>query len=350
MTEAWEAKERPKTAEHLLSAAGVLWNKVKDELKEKPGDGEKPYADSAPVPPEELRKVAKWFQQTVTKFGASAAVADGPGDPALKPVAEEVVKSFTAAQGTLLSMRRGAGPSMCQELVDVGSGLAETTNQLGAAVGTPNMAVCAGKALDRCKHLERISTQNRAATRRRLLTSLALLRDANRELSEALNLDAKSRGATSGVVSETDDDLADDLGDYDQELEPEERRIVEATVKVVRTLEEILKKASTACMPSSPSSSTGVSGAAPPSIEDLEAAVKHAALASGAVDGLAAHALGGLDVGAFSKSLKELRDATTALAGPFPHTADSDIGLHDTLDALQAALDDISKTAEFQDG
>lgn len=302
-------------------------------------DTDKAYADSAIVPPEELKKVAKWFQQSVTKFGASAAVAEGPKDPALKPIAEEVVKAFTASQGTLLSLRRGAGPSLCQELADVGRGLAECTDQLGAAVGTPNMAVSAGKALDRAKHLERISTSNRAATRRLLLMSLAQLRDAGRELSEALNVDAKSRGATSGV-QESDDDL-DDLGELDQELEPEERRVVEVTVNVIHALEEILKKASTLCMPSSPSSAPAAPAPPTASIAELEAAARHAALAAGAVDGLAAHALGGLDVTAFSKSLKELREATTVLAGCFPQAADSTTDLSEALDAVQAAMDDI---------
>merc|ERR550532_893709 len=103
----------------------------------------------------------------------------------------------------------------------------------------------------------------------------------------------------------------------------------------------MLKQASMACVPSSPSSSpSGSASSAPsasPSIDELEAAAKYAALASSAVDGLAAHALGGLDVAAFSKSLGELRVAITELAGPFPQASTTDIAF--AFDAVQAAMD-----------
>lgn len=325
------AQARP---EHLLIEATHVWDGIKAELKETQG-GDKPLADGAIVPPEELRKVAKWLQQSVTKFGASAAVADGPKDPALQSVSQEVVKSFTAAAGTLLSLHRGAGPCLREELLDVGEGLAQTMDQLGAAVGTPNMAVSAGKVLDRIKHLERISLHNRAATRRRLLMSLAQVRDAGRELSEALKKDFDAKSGHASGVAESDDDLDDDIGDFDQELEPEERRVVEAVVNVITALEDILTKASVACMPAASGS--------PVSIPELEAAAKNATLAAHAVDGLAAHALGGLDVKAFSTSLKELKEATPSLFGSFSQAHATD--LNTTLDAVQVALGKCATTS-----
>ncbi|CAE8705568.1 unnamed protein product [Polarella glacialis] len=149
--------------DHLLAAALRVWGDIRGELKVHEGEA---LQNGILLPAEDLKKVVKWLQQTVTKFGASAAVADGEDrDKMLQPIAQEVIKSFTAAVGTLLSMRRGAGPSLVKELQVVGGSLAEAIDALGASVGSPSMATHAGKALERVKHLEKMSVQNRAAVR-----------------------------------------------------------------------------------------------------------------------------------------------------------------------------------------
>lgn len=300
---------------NILSAVARVWADIKGELEESKG-GEKveDLAETSQVSADELKKIAKWLQHVVTKFSASAAVADGPKDPALKAVAEEVVKAFTAAAGTLLSLRRGAGPSMRAELRDIGAGLAKAADSLGAAVGTAGMAACAGQVLDRVKHFERTPTTNHAAIRRRILKSLSQLRDASKELSAALETEEKDE--------EEDACDFDDFGD--EELSEEERRVVEAVSAACGHVEDILKQASTACTPS------GSAGLA-----ELEAVVLGASAAQGAIDGLAAHAQGGLEVEACAGCLRELREAAKALTA-FAAEAEE---LTAAMDEIQAALD-----------
>jgi len=315
--------------EHLLSATGRVWNDIKGELDDKSEAEEGEPAESAPVSTDELKKITKWLQHAVTKFSASAAVCDGPKDPALKSMSEELVKAFTAALGTLLSIRRGAGPSLRRELRDVAGGLAKAADSLGSAVGTPGMAVCAGQALDRVKHFERVSGSNRAATRRKILTSLTQLRDASKELKEAL----QEKGSEAGGDSDDDLDLADSMCGED-ELEPEERVVMDAVAVAVAILEGLLKQASAVCMPAQSS------GAEPTPLPALEAVAACAGKAQSAVDGLAAHGLGGMDVKAFGVSLGELRAAAAGLEGA-PFVRESAEKLKGAVDMVQEALDKV---------
>jgi hypothetical protein len=286
-------------ANHMLSAAARVWQDVGADLrtaKVSAADA----ADGVLVPKEELEKVGKWLTHVVTKFGASASVADGPDrDKALRPIAEEVIKAFTAAIGTLLALRKGAGPCLLSELQDVGGGLAAAVDILGTAVSTPGgdaVSVCAGKVLDRNVHFKKMSTQNRAAVRRRILRTLTQLRDAGRELRETIS-------ASNGAGDEDDEapNKFDDFDDLDdEELEPEERAVLEAIVAVIDALEAVLKEVSQNCVPG---------GAA--ALIDLEAAVVYAVSCADSIDSMAASACGGLEVEPLRKDIKTLR-ATAA--------------------------------------
>lgn len=299
---------------HPLAAVGAIWKGRQEEIKAgEPQDG-------CLVQPEELKKVAKWLQQTVTKFSASAAVSEGPSDGAVVAAGEEVVRAFTAAAEVLVCLTRGAGTCLLAEVRDIGSTLAGTLEELGAAVGTPSMALSAGKVLDRVKHLERMSSHNRAAIRRCLLRSLAQVLDAQRELQQSVR---------TGAGEQSDD--PDDFMASDPEFEPGERELVEAIVAAVEVLLDVLKEASQQCVPQTPSGSGG--GTVP--LETLEASAVHADRVSQAVDGLAVHAVGGLDAPAFRTSLAELRAAAAGFQGWLKASGAS---LTAALDSVEAAL------------
>jgi len=294
--------------DHLLVAAPRMWSEMRAEFDEaRTADvGAAEESTASGTPPDELKKVAKWLEQTVTKLGACAAVATDIKKE-LQSTAEEVIKAFTATLGTLLSLRRGASASLLTELRTAGADLAGALGVLGEALGTPAMAVSAGKVLDRVKVIERTSTNNRAAIRRRILVGLSQIRDAHRELSDALSGDDRPCGES---------DEEDEIGGIEEMLEPGERRIVEALVAVGTSLSEALAQASQSCMPS------GGPGGASISVDELEAAASGAGKAAEAMDGLAAHAMGGLEVDAFSASFEEfcaavavLCSAATAVSG-----------------------------------
>lgn len=307
---------------HLFAAAQRLWLEMRNEFKEPCPDSE--LAEGVAVQSEELKKVGKWIQHGVTKFGASASVAEGEErDKGLKPIADEVIKSFTAAIGTLLSLKRGAGATLIAELHATGAGLASALDALGKAVGTSDMATCAGKVLAQVKTLERTSMHNRMAIRRRLLQNLSQLRDAQRELQESLDSDDQG--------GDDDDDDDDDFFDSpDAALEPAERVLVEALVKLAGSCVDVLAKVSTACGPSKED------GLTPAGISALEVAVMHSTVAAGAMDGLAVAANGGLDPDEFSKSLAEMDTPVTGLLA-FPVVGE-DSGLRKVFSAVDAAF------------
>lgn len=308
-----------KPKEHLLSAALRVWADIRTELDEpvaSTGSAGELASDSG-VTSEELQKVAKWLQHTVTKFSASAAVADGPKDPALKPVSEEVIKAFTAALGTLLSIRRGAGATLRAELRDVAGSLAKAVDALGAAVGTQGMAVCAGQVLDRVQHFQRVSPTNRSAGLRRLMASLKQLRDAKKELADSLK---ESKNG-----EDSDEDLGLDDFDGADELEPEEREVMVAVAATIDRLDERLKKTYSAI-----SAATSVLAAL-----QVEALAVCASKAQKAIDGLMVHGLGGMDVKACTASLEELRTASRGLALEDVATSDE---LLESVEVVQQAL------------
>mmetsp|Transcript_5941 Transcript_5941/g.9660 ORF Transcript_5941/g.9660 Transcript_5941/m.9660 type:complete len:327 (-) Transcript_5941:21-1001(-) len=304
-------------ADHLLSKAPRLWQEMKGEFEASP-DGE--LSDKSEVSTEELRKVAKWMQQTITKFGASASVAEeADRERALSPIADEVLRSFTAVIGTLLSLKRGAGVVLLTELRQAGETLTAALDQLGKAVGTPSMAMNAGKVLDRIKQIERTSTQNRAAVRRRVLNSLSQLRDAQKELQEALS---------AGGDKETSDDDEDlDFEDLDDALDDSERQIVEKLVELAAALLDTMKNVSTACIPAK----EGSEDIATPA--ELEAITAPCDAAANAMDSLAVAVQGGLDPEAFDKGLVEMRSAVSdILASRFAGDGEA---LRTVLEAVQ---------------
>lgn len=317
--------------DRFLRGIGAIWNEIRPEMEDKPGDDAELADDGAKVQADELKKIAKWVQNSVTKFGATASVADERDKEGLKPVAQEVVKSFTAAVGTLLSIRRGAGPSLRAELRVVGGELAAALDLLGSSFGDgQKVSLSAGKALDKVKQFERVSAHNRAAVRRRVLKMLAQLRDATRELQEAVK-HADGEG----------EDEDDDFGGFDESLEPEEKVIVEALVAAAAVLEDIMLQASQSCMPAA----GGVGGAVPVVI--LEFAVQGCTAGANAMDGLSAHSLGGVDFEEFSTCLLEMRAAISALS-----SAEEAVGgaaaigaLSESIERVQVALD-VAKAAD----
>mmetsp|Transcript_145786 Transcript_145786/g.254348 ORF Transcript_145786/g.254348 Transcript_145786/m.254348 type:complete len:325 (-) Transcript_145786:77-1051(-) len=305
-------------ASHLLAGGPRLWSEMKGEFEEKAAEIP---VDNASVSADDLKKVAKWLTQAITKLGASASVAEeADRDKALRPIADEVIKAYTAAVGTLLSLRRGAGKTLRLELRDAGAGLAAALDALGKAIGSPAMAMNAGKVLDRVRQLERTSTHNRAALRRRILQSLSTLRDAHREFNEALKTE-----------DEDGEDDMDDGFDFDDTLDPAERRIVEALAASCTAMEDALKQASQVCMPSR----APAAEKAGPGIPELEVASANSATGVSAVDGLAVAVTGGLDVKAFEESLAELRSAVGGLCS-----------VSTALGAEAKVADDLQKTLE----
>merc|ERR1712039_138041 len=186
----------------------------------------------------------------------------------------------------------------------------------------------AGKTLESVKHGERISTNNRASIRRRLLKSLAQLRDAQRELNEELA--PKDPDAAEGLDSD-EDDL--DAGD----MEPEERQLVEAMVVLVEATNAVAEQASRSCMPNapSPSGSPSSGGGVVTAILELEAIALQLELSSQAIDGLASSGIGGLDVTEFKASMDKMRSAVAGF-GCYPEQS---AAAAQALDGVQAALE-----------
>lgn len=306
----------------MLDAAGKLWLDVSGEFAEPPEGVASDDGTGEGINSEELKKVSLWLQRSLTKFGASAAVADASDEQALRQVANQVVTALTAAVGTLLTLRRGAGPSLRAELRDVTSDLCRVVEGLGAAVGTEGMALNAGKALERVKRLERVSLNSRAAVRRRILTSLAQLRDARRELQEELK--------DAGGDGDSDEDDEDDEEDFGLEkLDPAERDVAQKLDEAAGAVEAALMRASKRMGSAAQADAAGA-------VPAFEACAVHAAAAVRSVDELATHVIGGLDSGAFAASLQKLREAAEGLAAAEEPDGVGELGL--ALDALGAAL------------
>lgn len=323
---------------HVLAAAARVWDSTKGEFEDKDDDAAQ-VRDGTPVPPEEIKKVTKYLQHTVTKFGASASVEDRA--EILQPVGDEVVKAFTAAIGTLLSVRRGAGGCLRAELRSAGAGLAAAMESLGAAVGTPAMSINAGKMLDRIKHFERVPTHNRAAIRRRLLANLAQLRDAQREMREALQAEVGDGAADPDPLSD-----AESFFPPEEEMEPHERRLVEAICGATASFEELFAQVSRLCMPTPGGHSPGAAGPAAEAGTDslpipvLEVTVVHADAASSAVDTLANSSVGGVDVAECESGLSEMRKALDGLVGVFAENPPLAVETaRERLDAIKEALE-----------
>lgn len=313
--------------DHFLSAAKRVWQDVAVEFKVPSHVQEENCGvDGNLISPDELKKVAKWMQHTVTKLGASASVADGADrSRALQPIAEEVIKAFTASVGTILSMRTGAGPTLLVEMLQVGSELASAADALGVVVaveGSESLGINVGKILERVKYMERLSVSNRAAVRRRILKGLTQLRDIRRELEEILKDAEKEEG--------DDDDDFDDFDDFDDSLEPEEKRVIESLSLFTQALEDVLKEASQSCVATkSPSSETA-------SLMQLERALVAATTCVDGVDSMTACSRGGLEIEPFRAELSKVINAVSSFDG----VASSAVA------ALRSALTGLEAAAE----
>ncbi|CAL1155625.1 unnamed protein product, partial [Cladocopium goreaui] len=225
---------------NLLAAAKRIWNDVGPEIKASDTLKEGPL-----LPPEDLKQVCKYLQSTVTKFSASATVvADAEeAQRSLTPIAEEVIKAYTMLVGTLLRINSGAGYSLSKELKDAGDNLTEAVNALGMAVCTSSLAPSAGKVLEHVTALEKSSTQNRAAIMRRLLKSLAQLRDANREMAEELEAPDSGNSGPRAEVFSGDEELLEDDDDLSiPPMDPSERTLLENVRCVSEHFEDLVKE------------------------------------------------------------------------------------------------------------
>ncbi|CAE8685031.1 unnamed protein product, partial [Polarella glacialis] len=107
-------------------------------------------------------------------------------------------------------------------------------------------------------------------------------------------------------------------------------RLVQAILKVSLLAEDLLKEASSSCMPSDSSPDF--------SVEAIEATVLQAQALTSAVDALAADSVDGVDVPACTASLAKLRDAVSALLQGYTASVSSDAA-HGAMDGIQVALD-----------
>lgn len=306
---------------NLLAAAKRIWNDVGPEIKASDTLKEGPL-----LPPEDLKQVCKYLQSTVTKFSASATVVAEAEEAqrSLTPIAEEVIKAYTMLVGTLLRINSGAGYSLSKEVKDAGDNLTEAVNALGMAVCTSSLAPSAGKVLEHVTALEKSSTQNRAAIMRRLLKSLAQLRDANREMAEELEAPDSGNSGQRAEVFSGDEELLEDDDDLSiPPMDPSERTLLENVRCVSEHFEDLVKEASTCCI----DQSKGLG------LAELEVLAENIEDVSGAIDALAADSVGGTDIEACKSGLERLRKASPILLQHFEKHQ-----LPSALDATEAAL------------
>merc|ERR1712136_542399 len=155
-----------------------------------------------------VKQVAEYMRNCLIKFGASASVADASDIAALKTLGEDIAKAFSAVVGMLLSTLRFAGPTLRAELLELGDNLAGALDILGAGIGATSvkedMPTSVGKVLNRIKEFEKISRDNRAAIKRQILYCLVLIRDAHKEMQEAI--DKSDKIAEGGADDDSDED------------------------------------------------------------------------------------------------------------------------------------------------
>jgi len=246
-----------------------------------------------------LKRISELLDHAITKFGACAAVADANDVKGLEPVAAEVIKAFVAAIGTMLSLRRGAGPSLCMELHMVGHELATTLEQLGISVGTPSMALAAGKALDRAQRLEHLSISNRSAIAKRLDSIRGQLYDGHGELTDAL--------AQKPDDEQNDEDDLEEF-DCDCSLDADARCVAVATDTAVALFKDLLD-----IIIKSHLSENSQGDVDLVRIDCIETVVSRSVAAVDCIDGLVTHVLGGLDRKEFLQSLEEFQESLVEL-------------------------------------
>jgi hypothetical protein len=282
-------------ADNLLASAKRLWQEAApdfDPLQADVGEIEMDASASSTMTLA-LKRISEWMDRAITKFGACAAVADASDVKGLEPVAAEVIKAFVAAIGTMISLRRGAGPSLCMELQMAGNTLATTLDQLGSSVGTPSMALAAGKALHRAEQLGHLSVNNRSAISKRLCTSREQLHDGYRELIDALNEE---------VPNDEDNENQLEESDCDCSLDAEARRVAVAAGDMVALFKDMLDAISKPYISEELQEGVDLVRA-----DCIETVVNRSAAAVDCIDGVFTHILGGLDEEGLLQSLEELR-------------------------------------------
>jgi hypothetical protein len=289
-------------ADNMLASAKRVWQQAASDFDPSLAevDGIEMYEAESSNMLLSLKRISNWLDHAITKFGACAAVADANDVKGLEPVAAEVVKAFVAAIGTMISLRRGAGPTLCMELHTIGNELATTIEQLGASVGTASMALAAGKALDRAQRLEHLSISNRFAIAKRLDAIRTQLCNCHDELTDALT--------PADIDDEQDNEDSLEEFDCDCSLDADERSVAMATDVAVDLFKNLLD----AIMRSHDcGNSQGEVDLV--RIDCGEVVVSRCAVAVDSIDGLVAHVLGGLNRKEFLQSLAEFQQSLVEL-------------------------------------
>lgn len=197
----------------MLKACGDAWRLTAQGIAAAPTGTETLEVDAAGV-----KKHVELVRHTVTKLGAAATSVDPSEVPTLEPVCDDVLRHFLALAATLEALVRNR-PGQCwrDEVSGAGGSVAAALEALGATLARgelTNSSRRVGDVLERLKRIERVSTSQAAAVRKVVLTQVKQMRDARRELTEAL---AEEAGAENAAEDEEDEDDLFDMGGLDPE-------------------------------------------------------------------------------------------------------------------------------------
>merc|ERR1712136_55237 len=252
-----------------------------------------------------VRAAAQTFHTAVAKFGK--LVEANANRAALTDAGQEVAATFRAILAHFKTMLTFAGPCLRAELREAGNEVASLLDALGTA--GHQLGLCLVKALERVKDLERISTHNRAAIRKRFLRSISQLRDMQQDLQDS--------------VQKQDEDYSD-FG-FDERLKTSEQGLAVSVVVMSQAVGEGLMQASQLCMPP-------VAGCEGVPVPLLEAAAVHSVSTVSALDALARHTFDGLDAKELAKFRRMLASAVAGLQAAAP--------------ALGGAAEEISRASQ----
>lgn len=284
---------------HVLVPATLVWRDARGDFE---ANRDETNSDNNVVDSSAVKQVAEYMRNCLIKFGASASVADASDIAALKTLGEDIAKAFSAVVGMLLSTLRFAGPTLRAELLELGDNLAGALDILGAGIGATSvkedMPTSVGKVLNRIKEFEKISRDNRAAIKRQILYCLVLIRDAHKEMQEAI--DKSDKIAEGGADDDSDEDAMEDEDGLDETLDESEKLVASTVVALTVALEDALKQAS----------KIASKGDGDADLDwGLQTMVPAARTISSAVDGLIVSTIGGLEVDKFGENLVALRCA-----------------------------------------
>mmetsp|Transcript_38899 Transcript_38899/g.103345 ORF Transcript_38899/g.103345 Transcript_38899/m.103345 type:complete len:304 (-) Transcript_38899:277-1188(-) len=274
--------------DHPLAGAVQEWRDVREEFGEGGVEGNETDKIAASV----VRAAAQTFHTAVAKFGK--LVEANANRAALTDAGQEVAATFRAILAHFKTMLTFAGPCLRAELREAGNDVASLLDALGTA--GHQLGLCLVKALERVKDLERISTHNRAAIRKRFLRSISQLRDMQQDLQDS-------------VQKQEDEDYSD-FG-FDERLKTSEQGLAVSVVVMSQAVGEGLMQASQLCMPP-------VAGCEGVPIPLLEAAAVHSVSTVSALDALARHTFDGLDAKELAKFRRMLASAVAGLEAAAP--------------------------------